>query len=186
MYKNMDVEMLLKDNNNKLIFLKAVLLGINYGKSNEANYYYENIQNEINKLNQLNENNINDKEKNIYENNILLLENQKNNINQMIQKLSINYGFNHTKITILKNNLITIHQEIEKNKFLLKNKNNVKNINNTIFLNKNNVKNINNSIINKNNVNKNFLLKMNNNNNNNNYQSEFEKTLGNLSNFIIK
>ena len=54
----MDVNTLLQDNKNKLIFLKAVLLGINYGKSKDANNYYENIQNEINRLTNIQDNSI--------------------------------------------------------------------------------------------------------------------------------
>ena len=118
----MNVENILNNDDYKLIFLKAILLGINYGKSNNITYYIDNIEKEINKINDKKTNKTYIKnniiEKN--ENTILKLENQKNYIISLIQKLSLNYGYNYSKINLLKNNLQLINNEIEKNKILLK------------------------------------------------------------------
>lgn len=118
----MNVENILNNDDYKLIFLKAILLGINYGKSNNITYYIDNIEKEINKINdkKINKNSIKNNiiEKN--ENTILKLENQKNYIISLIQKLSLNYGYNYSKINLLKNNLHLINIEIEKNKIVLK------------------------------------------------------------------
>ena len=45
---------ILNNDENKEIFLKAIILGINYGKSMNANYYLENIEKELLKLNEKN------------------------------------------------------------------------------------------------------------------------------------
>ena len=37
------MENILNNSENKEIFLKAIILGINYGKSSNANYYLEKI-----------------------------------------------------------------------------------------------------------------------------------------------
>ena len=47
----MKIEEILKDNENKILFLKAILLGIKYGKSNNSDSYKQNIENEIILLN---------------------------------------------------------------------------------------------------------------------------------------
>jgi hypothetical protein len=160
----MNIENILNNNDYKLIFLKAILLGINYGKSSNIDYYIKNVNNEINKINEMNNNpkiiqynNIIKKIENI----ILNLEYQ-NNLNQSnIQKLSHNnYVLNVPKINILKNNSIILNSEIEKNKINLKNvKEQKQNLENE-SLKKSNKKN-------------------------ENLVNELEKTLGSLSNFFI-
>ena len=65
------MENILNNNDYKLIFLKAILLGINYGKSNNVNYYIQSIESEINNINVL-------KSKN---NDINVLKSKNNNIN---------------------------------------------------------------------------------------------------------
>lgn len=127
----MNIENILNNDDYKLIFLKAILLGINYGKSNNINYYINNIEEEINKINDKKINN-NDKKSNNNikiknnlieknENTLIQLENQKNYIISLIQKLSLNnYGYNYSRINLLKNNLNLINIEIEKNKLILK------------------------------------------------------------------
>ena len=154
----MNLDNILDNDQNKLIFLKAIMLGINYGKSDKINYYIDNIEKEINKITNkkveekilyrenkniiLEKNNINDK----YEKNILFLENQKKYILSLIQKLSLtHYGYNYSRINLLKNNLILINNEIEKKKILIKKNNDDKKLkekqsinnrdNNNIFLN---------------------------------------------------
>ena len=47
----MNVENILNNDDYKLFFLKAILLGINYGKSSNVNYYIDNIEKEVNKIN---------------------------------------------------------------------------------------------------------------------------------------
>jgi hypothetical protein len=143
---NLNIEM-----DNKITFLKAVLLGIHYGKSDNSEYYKKSVEkeihtiyqkssnsnsntnteiNEVNKINQANNiNTIN------IENKILNLENQKNYVISLIQKLSFNYALNIHKINVLKKNLFTISKEIDKNKELLKTINTKENSNKDIFVN---------------------------------------------------
>ena len=168
------MEDLFSNDVNKIIFLKAILLGINYGKSDKISFYKENIELEIIKLskeisknntenktlhnqtvnnhivNNTQTNNQNENNNSKYEKNIELLNNQKKITLNLIQNLSSNnYSYNYSRINILRNNLIQINQEIEKNKFIL-------------FRNKN-----------KKNQHQNHL------------QGELERTLGSLSNLIV-
>ena len=137
------MENILNNNDYKLIFLKAILLGINYGTSNNVNYYIQSIENEINNINILKSKNNDkvsntdiklnkdkDKElKNSNMNNIIekhekilsQLENTKNITLFNIQKFSNNhYASNYSRITFLQNNLNIINQEIAKNKLIIK------------------------------------------------------------------
>ena len=120
---NMNIEM-----DNKVTFLKAVLLGIHYGRSDNSEYYKKSVEREINVIHQKSsevEENI--PVSNLYlkniENKILNLENQKNYVISLIQKLSFNYVINIHKINLLKKNLFFINKEIDKNKELLKDTN---------------------------------------------------------------
>jgi hypothetical protein len=120
----MNVETLINNDEYKIIFLKAILLGINYGKSDDNDFYTNNIKSEINKIyDKLNNpeiiryNNIIKKN----ESNIINLEYQKNNILSNIQKLShSNYGSNHSKINLLRMTLQNIQLDIERLKFNIK------------------------------------------------------------------
>ena len=139
----MNLHNILDNDENKLIFLKAIMLGINYGKSDRYNYYIENIEREINKIlnNKMIErkiderkigeriNKIEEKDKiievesknTILEKNILVLENQKKYILSLIQKLSLShYGYNYSRINLLKGNLVYLNNEIEKKRILIK------------------------------------------------------------------
>ena len=125
----MSVENILNNDEYKLIFLKAIILGISYGKSDNSEYYNKSILNEISKINtkiNINTNNTN----NIlgkYEIIISNLENQRKNIINLINNLSSNnYGSNYSRINLLKSNLILINNEIDKNKNILKMSNNDK------------------------------------------------------------
>lgn len=224
----MSIENILNNNEYKSIFLKAILLGINYGKSINVNYYINNIEKEIlelnevikneselNKLNKLNEIKLNSfKVLEKYEKNILMLENQKKYTFGLIQTLSVNnYAYNYSKINLLKNNLIIINNEIEKNKILLKKNKDIinKNLQNidiyNVFIHDIDIHNKEN--INKNtkpietikpihnikpiqyikplqntNQSKNSVL-LKETNSDKNLIGELEKTLGNLSNFLI-
>jgi len=138
----MSLDIILNNKDYRMIFLKAIILGINYGKSSNVNYYLENIEREINKSNKeinQNEKNINPIEKNIkfveknneslisekYDNIIQNLENQKKYILNYIQLLSKNYRFNFSKINLLRNNLFILNQEINKNIIKKKNELNI-------------------------------------------------------------
>lgn len=138
----MSLDIILNNKDYRLIFLKAIILGINYGKSSNVNYYLENIEKEINKSNkEINqtEKNKNPIEKNIkfvekpneskisekYDNIIVSLENQKKYILNYIQVLSKNYRFNFSKINLLRNNLFILNQEINKNIIKKKNELNI-------------------------------------------------------------
>lgn len=130
----MNIQNIINDDNHKLIFLKAILLGINYGKSTNSTYYISTIEKEIYNINEKNsinekkkmdENNKKNKKIEKNENILAKLENQKKYILTLIQKLSTtNYAYNHSKINLLKSNLLIINHEIEKNKkFIKKNEN---------------------------------------------------------------
>ena len=107
----------------KLLFLKAIKLGIMYGQSDKSNFYKEKIDTEINSIifskntEEIQPNDNSTKQDLIMMN----LENQKNIIIKNIQNLSNNYSLNYTKIIFLKNSLVTTMKEIEKHKELNKN-----------------------------------------------------------------
>jgi hypothetical protein len=116
----------------KLLFLKAIKLGIMYGQSNKSNFYKEKIDTEINSI-IFTKNNDETPVKEEYtqqtdnsnKNDLVImnLENQKNIIIRNIQNLSNNYSLNYTKINFLKTSLVTTMKEIEKHKELNKNNN---------------------------------------------------------------
>ena len=101
---------LLNNNEYKLIFLQAILLGIYYGNSSKSTYYENIINKEINNIY------VNHNKK--YEDIINNLENKKKNIINTIKILN-NNNYNYTKINYLKNNIIFIDKEINKNKIIL-------------------------------------------------------------------
>lgn len=150
----MNLESVIENDEQKIIFLKAIILGINYGKTDNADVYRHNILNEIKKLsekinvNKKSLNNSLEKNKNVlesnisfqkeghyestekYDTNILNLEKQKTYTINLINNLTAsNYQYNYSKINLLKSNLINIDKEIEKNKINIlkyKGKNNIK------------------------------------------------------------
>ena len=115
----------------KLLFLKAIKLGIMYGESDKSNFYKEKIDTEINSIifSKNTEEVQTAKQENIQEsdnknkNDIIMmnLENQRNIIIKNIQNLSNNYSLNYSKINFLKNSLVSTMKEIEKHKELNKN-----------------------------------------------------------------
>ena len=120
------MEELLKNKENKIIFLKAILLGIKYGKMDNSDFYEENINNELNTLQNQKKNievhyikNIDNYDKivlNFTKKNIEL-ENFRSNIIKNINNLSYNnYNNNYVKINLLRNNLNNINKEIEINR----------------------------------------------------------------------
>jgi hypothetical protein len=169
----MVIENILNNNEYKLFFLKAILLGIDYGSNDNAEFYKTNIKNEISKIiidkkEEIKYKSNIPKEENKYklnipkeefilninkqENIILNLEYQQRYYINLINKLSFNnYSFNYSKINILKHNLFLINQELEKNKLKLKKYKQINNIEEP----------------------------------KENLVNELEKTLGNLSNLFI-
>jgi hypothetical protein len=164
----------------KLLFLKAIKLGIMYGESKNSNLYNNKINEEINAIML---SNVNKKKSNIIDNTNIIkentelakknnydsiisnLENQKNIILQNIQNLSINYSSNYTKINFLKYNLAHIIKEIEKYNNLRKEE----------------LRNVNTPIIKKNivEIKKKDVVQ------NENLTSELQDTFNKLSNLII-
>ena len=117
----------------KLLFLKAIKLGIMYGESAKSNFYKEKIDSEINSIifsknteqvqTVKQENTQQSDNSNSNKNDVIImnLENQRNIIIKNIQNLSNNYSLNYSKINFLKNSLVTTMKEIEKHKELNKN-----------------------------------------------------------------
>jgi hypothetical protein len=108
----MSLEQIINNNENKIIFLKAILLGITYGKKENPDYYKENIEKEIENLN-----NLYQKEKNIK-------DVQHVNVLKNIEKEIINDDFNNNLINNNNN-----QQNIDK-KILYKYTNILKNLEN--------------------------------------------------------
>jgi hypothetical protein len=189
----MNIETLVNNDEYKIIFLKAILLGINYGKSNNAEFYMNNIKGEVDKIyNKLNNPNI-IKYNNIIkksESQIINLEYQKSITLSNIQKLShSHYGFNHSKINLLKITLQNIQIEIERLKFnIKKTKDLIDNLNktdnNNIINNQQNRENSNQLYSNINNQQNRNIINNQQTRNNSTLVGELEKTLDNLSNLF--
>ena len=124
----MDLEEILKKKENKILFLKAILLGIKYGRLdiNQSQFYENNIENELHKLQDEKKNieinyiqNIDNYDKivsNFTKKNIEL-EKFRSNIIKNINNLSYNnYNNNYVKINLLRNNLNNVNKEIEINR----------------------------------------------------------------------
>jgi hypothetical protein len=107
----------------KLLFLKAIKLGIMYGQSDKSNFYKEKIDSEIKSMMFSDEPLREDPNMTSKKNELIMmnLENQKNIIVKNIQNLSTNYSPNYSKINFLKNSLVGIMKEIDKYKDQSKN-----------------------------------------------------------------
>ena len=156
---------ILNDTQSKIFFLKAILLGINYGKDKNVELYKTTIEKELSELTKENiipENNITQNQLLIqYSNKLLHLNNEKKYIILYISNLSKNYLLNQTKINLLKNSLVLLNRDINKITELIQKNNDLSKFN------INNINNINNEI---------DKIKLDN---------ELEETLGNLSNLIV-
>ena len=117
----MKIEDIIENNKHRILFLKAILLGIKYGKMNNNEYYEKSIINEIQKIknSDINYTNnlINNIDNKINKGKILKdisdLENIRNNIIKNINNLSYNnFNTNYVKINVLRNHLFTINQEL--------------------------------------------------------------------------
>ena len=122
----MSIKEVIQTKENKIIFLKAILLGIKYGRMENSTFYENNISNELNKLQQDKDiietnyiKNIDDYDSivNNYSKKITELENFRSNIIKNINNLSYNnYNSNYVKINLLRNNLNNINKELETNR----------------------------------------------------------------------
>lgn len=173
---NSNMKNILNNNNNKLIFLKAILLGISYGKSKNADTYSINIANEINKIN-LSEQTVHSVT-NIEENSNL--STHKYSDKELISETNVNENINtDSDINTDKHEKILYNLENTKN-IILYNINKFSNNNSNILYLHNNLNIINQEIIkNKLIINKYKKTKK------SEYVNELEKTLDNLSNLFI-
>jgi hypothetical protein len=117
----MKIEDIIINSENKIYFLKAILLGIKYGKMENCDFYEKSILNEIKKSKNSDSkytNNLINKIDNKINLSKLLkkkndLENLRNNIIKNINNLSYNnFNTNYVKINVLRNHLFTINQEL--------------------------------------------------------------------------
>lgn len=118
----MKIEDIIENNKQKILFLKAILLGIKYGRMNNNTFYEQSIINEIQKvknsdINYTNNliNNIDNKiNKGKIIKNINDLENLRTNIIKNINNLSYNnYNNNYVKINYLRNQLFSLNKELD-------------------------------------------------------------------------
>ena len=117
----MKIEEVIENNQNKILFLKAILLGIKYGKSENNNFYEESIINELKKIttnSSYTENLVNNIDTKINKGKILKdkndLEKLKINIIKNINNLSYNnYNNNYSKINYLRVQLNNLTKEID-------------------------------------------------------------------------
>jgi hypothetical protein len=118
----MKIETIIEKNENKILFLKAILLGIKYGKNENHQFYEESIINELKKITNLDSNYTNNlvntidnkinKGKMLKEVNDL--ENLRVNIIKNINNLSYNnYNNNYSKINFLRVQLLSINKELD-------------------------------------------------------------------------
>ena len=118
----MKVENIIENNQNKILFLKAILLGIKYGRMENNQFYEESLLNEIQKIKNNDINYTNNLIKKIDSKinkgkiikNISDLENLRNNIIKNINNLSYNnYNNNYSKINYLRNQLLLLNKELD-------------------------------------------------------------------------
>ena len=118
----MKIEDIIENNKHRILFLKAILLGIKYGKMNNNQYYEQSIINEIQKIknSDINYTNnlINNIDNKINKGKIIKdisdLENVRNNIIKNINNLSYNnYNNNFVKINYLRNQLFSLNKELD-------------------------------------------------------------------------
>jgi hypothetical protein len=124
----MSLQDILNNTEHKIIFLRAILLGMKYSEGDNPNFYKNNIKNELDKL--LNENKSNDKKDIVlikilekYKKNIIELENKRNYLITYIKNLKPSH--NYVKINLLNNNLDLINKEIEKYNLIIKRHNKI-------------------------------------------------------------
>ena len=118
----MKIKNIIKKNENKILFLKAILLGIKYGKNDNHQFYEESIINELKKItnhdSNYTNNLVNNIDNKINKGKILKeindLENLRVNIIKNINNLSYNnYNNNYSKINFLRVQLLSINKELD-------------------------------------------------------------------------
>ncbi len=118
----MKIEDIIENNQHKILFLKAILLGIKYGQMNNNDYYEKSILNEITKIKNHDSNYTNNLitkidtkiNKGKIKKNISDLENTRMNIIKNINNLSYNnYNNNYVKINYLRNQLFLLNKELD-------------------------------------------------------------------------
>lgn len=118
----MKIEDIIENNKHRILFLKAILLGIKYGRTHNNQYYEQSIINEIQKIknsdNSYTNNLINNIDNKINKAKIIKdisdLENVRTNIIKNINNLSYNnYNNNFVKINYLRNQLLSLNKELE-------------------------------------------------------------------------
>jgi|SaaInlStandDraft_2_1057019.scaffolds.fasta_scaffold46824_2 hypothetical protein len=118
----MKIEDVIENNQHKILFLKAILLGIKYGQMNNNDYYEKSILNEITKIKNHDSNYTNKLitkidtkiNKGKLKKNISDLENTRMNIIKNINNLSYNnYNNNYVKINYLRNQLFLLNKELD-------------------------------------------------------------------------
>lgn len=118
----MKLENIIENNQNKILFLKAILLGIKYGKNENSEYYEQSIINEIQKTvnndSKYTDNLVNKIDTKINKGKIIKnisdLENFRNNIIKNINNLSYNnYNNNYVKINYLRVQLMSLNKELD-------------------------------------------------------------------------
>ena len=118
----MKIENIIENNQHKILFLKAILLGIKYGKMNNNEYYEQSIINEIQKIvnddPKYTDNLVNKIDNKINKGKIIKnmndLENLRTNIIKNINNLSYNnYNNNYVKINYLRVQLINLNKELD-------------------------------------------------------------------------
>ena len=118
----MKIENLIENNQHKILFLKAILLGIKYGRMENNEYYEQSIIKEIQKIvkndEKYTDNLVNKIDTKINKGKILKnisdLENLRNNIIKNINNLSYNnYNNNYVRINYLRVHLMSLNRELE-------------------------------------------------------------------------
>ena len=118
----MKIENLIENNQHKILFLKAILLGIKYGRMENNEYYEQSIINEIQKIvkhdEKYTDNLVNKIDTKINKGKILKnindLENLRNNIIKNINNLSYNnYNNNYVRINYLRVHLMSLNKELD-------------------------------------------------------------------------
>ena len=118
----MKIENLIENNQHKILFLKAILLGIKYGRMENNEYYEQSIINEIQKIvnndEKYTDNLVNKIDTKINKGKILKnindLENLRNNIIKNINNLSYNnYNNNYVRINYLRVHLLSLNKELD-------------------------------------------------------------------------
>ena len=87
---NTKIPQILKEKSNKLFFLKAILLGIQYGQSDNSKNYIDMISSEISTLENNNQNSLKNNSLSSISPNILMSDIKNNDINEKKSSIQLN------------------------------------------------------------------------------------------------